>query len=234
MIHYRYLSIAGALLCLSALPVSAEIAVTDLDARAAAAASPAIASNPAARAAAEANGDASASEKFVSTSASLHAEDQCRLADLSVSRFTPAVGQVTTFVNYFVRNLCDASGNGSGSLEVPDETFIGDPRTDNTVRLTLDLTNISDQVQGAPITVDLTWAKTPRQISRSNNRGSTRTQDLVTGVVSKTVFRSKNVNTTAGVTGESNLFPAESTGTIFWDDYETIQRIAEPADRPGG
>lgn len=167
-------------------------------------------------------------ETFRGTNASLHAEDQCILADLTVSRADPEVGQTSTFLSYNIRNLCDEAGNASGGIEIPDVAFAGDPRQDSTVSLDVDLSSQAGQVQGTPLVASITWTKNDLQIFRSRGNSSTRTRDPETNVVTKVGFRAKNVSTTADFSGQSNLFPSNGEGSLSWDDFSNITVIKNP------
>jgi hypothetical protein len=173
--------------------------------------------------AASAKNDAKNVDVFRGTNATLHSENQCILADFSISRFVPDTGDTTTFVSYYVRDFCDPAGSGAGYLELPDLAFTGDPRTDGSVTVHIDLSGLPDQVQGTPLVADITWTKTDRIVTHSKGTGSTITRD---NGYNKLAFKSTFHSTSAAPTGTANLFPVEGiTGTISWDDYKYITVI---------
>lgn len=191
--------------------------------------SPVLAATPGAKQAAARTAAATARNRSVTTtmgtSANLHAEDKCILADLGVSRFVPSQGLTTTYLNYSVRNFCNSEGNASGSTEIPDAVFSGDPRTGDAVKLKIDLSSIASQLQGTPLVVDLTWTKTNEVINQSKGTGSTTTR-APNGVITKVAYRNANTSQSTAISGTANLFPVStSTGTMAWDEYRDIRVI---------
>lgn len=173
--------------------------------------------------AASAKNEAKNVDVFRGTNAMLHSENQCILADLSISRFVPDTGDTTTFVDYNVRNFCDPAGSGAGGMELPDLAFTGDPRTDDSVTVHIDLSGLPDQVQGTPLVADITWTKTDRIVTEGKSTFSTITRD---NGYNKLAFKSTFHSTSAAPTGTANLFTVEgSTGTISWDDSKNITVI---------
>jgi hypothetical protein len=174
--------------------------------------------------AASAKNEAQNVDVFRGTNATLHSEDQCILADFSISRFVPDMGDTTTFVSYNVRNFCDPAGNGAADIELPDLAFTGDPRTDDSVTVHLNLSSLlPGQVLGTPLVADITWMKTDQIVTESKSTGSTITRN---NGYNKLAFKSTFHSTSAAPTGTANLFQVEGiTGTISWDDTKNITVI---------
>lgn len=156
-------------------------------------------------------------QTYRSTGATLHAENNCILADLGVSRYVPSNGNTTSYLNYNVVNFCDEAGNASGSLEIPDLTFTGDPRTEDSINLTINLTSVGSQVFGPPLVANITWTKNDDSVSRSTSTGTTTTK---TNGFTKVSFKTVSKTTTADIEGSANnLFPMKgATGNISWDN----------------
>lgn len=191
-------------------------------------ASPSLNATPGAAAAANAKAaqegvttQATASERFSGTGANLHGEDQCTIFNLNISRYVPPQGSPTTYLNYDARNLCSPGLSASGSSELPDAVFTGDPRKSNKVALKVDLSAGVVQVLGPPLIADITFTKTPAVINRSNYRTVNETN--ADGVKKVLTFNTTSVNTTANVTGTLSLgtspLPLDSqSANINWDD----------------
>jgi hypothetical protein len=193
--------------------------------------SPSLSATPGAKAAADMKAAKQASAKneaknvdvFRDTNATLHSENQCILADFIIIRFVPDMGDTTTFVSYNVRNFCDPAGSGAGDMELPDLAFTGDPRTDDSVTVHVNLSGLPDQVQGTPLVADITWTKTDRIVTDGKSTSSTITRD---NGYNKLAFKSTFHSTSAAPTGTANLFTVEGiTGTISWDDFKNITVI---------
>ena len=169
-------------------------------------------------------------QAFKGTAASIHSEDQCTILNLNVSRFIQPDNNSTTFLNYSVQRFCTGgaagTGSASGSLEIPDVAFSGDPRTDNDVKLKID-TLPAELIQGPPLIVDLTWTKDDSSVSQGANRQSTKTktEDGTFVVVAfRSVFNSNSATLTGTIKTDTDIPLTAAEASISWDDYRDVRR----------